>query len=143
MPASIAIDAIVAVKALVAEPSSDKARAVIAGNDLIVAPAHAYAEIAEIIHRKHMAGEIDEYQVGRALLRLPDILTFVALDGLIADAFLIARTLHCSVHQCLYLAVARKHRVALISADRRLLERIQGTGFAKTVFDLDSYRPQA
>lgn len=138
MPTSISIDASVAVKAIVDEPSSHKARSVIAANDLIILPAHAFAEIAEIIFRKHLAGLIDEDQVRVALTKLPEILVLVPLDSIMLEAFAIAKELRHSIYDCLYVAAARKHRVNLITADLNMLRKIRGTQFSTFVFSLDS-----
>jgi predicted nucleic acid-binding protein len=56
MPTTISIDASVAVKAIVEEAGSGADRAIIAAREPILAPAHAYAEIAEIVLRKSLVG---------------------------------------------------------------------------------------
>ena len=66
MPTTISIDASVAVKAIVEENNTDKARAIIVAYDLVLAPAHAYVEIAEIVYRKSVAGLIDLSQATTA-----------------------------------------------------------------------------
>ena len=91
MATSISIDASVAVKAIVEEQFSDNARSILATYDLILAPAHAYAEIAEVVFRKFSAGQIEERQVVLALERLPNILTLVPPDTIIVGAFNIAK----------------------------------------------------
>ncbi len=139
MPTTISIDASVAVKAIVEERNSDKARAIVAANDLILAPAHAYAEIAEIVLRKSLAGLVDARQATMALERLPEILTLVPLDSIILDAFGIARAIRHSVYDCLYIAAARKHGVKLVTADLHMLRKTAGTEFSSIVIGLESY----
>jgi predicted nucleic acid-binding protein len=138
MPTTISIDASVAVKTIVEEEHSDRARALVAANDMILAPAHAYAEIAEIIYRKTNAGDVEEKQALWVLAELPKILTLVPLDTIVADAFAIARSIRHSVYDCLYIAAAQRHGVKLVTADRRMLRKTHGTGYAPIVIDLES-----
>ena len=136
MPTSISIDASVAIKTIVEERFSDLARKLIAENDLILAPAHAYAEITEIIYRKHIAGDIDEKQALMAIERLPRILTLVPLDAIMADAFRIAKEIRHSVYDCLYVAAALKCGTTLVTADTKLVLKCRGTRLSETVREL-------
>ena len=133
MATSISIDASVAVKAIVEEQFSDSARSILATHDLVLAPAHAYAEIAEVIYRKFSAGLIEERQVVLALERLPKILTLIPLDTIIVDAFNIAKDIHHSVYDCLYVAAALKHGTELITADAKLVLKTRNTPYSALV----------
>lgn len=141
MPTSISIDASVVIKSLVEEESSGVARKLIATVDLIIVPAHAYAEIAEIIYRKRMSGLIEEAHAREALEELPRLLTLVPLDGIIGDAFSIAMDIRHSVYDCLYVAAARKHGISLVTADLKLLRKVEGTAYSSIVIPLESYYP--
>ena len=133
MATSISIDASVAVKAIVEEQLSENARGVLASHDLVLAPAHAYAEIAEVIYRKFSAGHIEERQVILALERLPKILTLIPLDSIIIDAFSIAKDIRHSVYDCLYVAAALKHGTELITADAKLVLKTRNTPYSALV----------
>ena len=136
MPTTISIDASVAIKAIIEEPHSGLARQIVSAYDLLLTPAHAYAEIAEVVLRKTQAGLIQQDQAAIALQRLPKILTMVALDTIMLDAFRIGLTLKHSVYDCLYIAAARLHGVKLITADKRLLAKTAQSEFAATVIDI-------
>ena len=136
MATSITIDASVAVKTIIEESFSGLARNVLAGFDLVLAPAHAYAEIAEVIYRKSSVGLIGERQANFALERLPQILTLVPLDAIIVDAFGIARELQHSVYDCLYVAAALKHQTKLITADLKLVTKPRSSRFSNVVLHL-------
>ena len=133
MATSISIDASIAVKAIVEEQFSDNARSILATYDLILAPAHAYAEIAEVVFRKFSAGQIEERQVVLALERLPSILTLVPLDTIIVDVFNIAKEIHHSVYDCLYVAAAMKHGTELVTTDVKLVLKTRNTPYSAFV----------
>lgn len=143
MPTTISIDASVAIKTLVEEVGSEQARAVIAAHDMIIAPAHAYAEISEILYRKSISGVIDRLQALKALKQLPIVFTLAPLDTIMAEAFDIACDLRHSVYDCLYVATALKFGTQLVTADLRLLRKTSGTRFSGIVISLESFSSSA
>ena len=143
MPTSISIDASVAVKTLVEEAGSEQARAVVAAYDMIIAPAHAYAEISEILYRKTVSGVLERLQAQKALKQLPIVFTLAPLDMIMAEAFEIACDLRHSVYDCLYVATAIKFATQLATADFRLLRKIVGTRYSGIVIGLESFSSPA
>ena len=143
MQTTISIDASVAIKLIVEEQGSSKARVIVESYDLIFVPAHAHAhaEVAEIVLRKLYAGLVDERQAVLVLEKLPEILRPVALDTILLDAFRITKTIRHSVYDCLYIATARKLNVALVTADLRMLRKTAGSEFSSIVFNLESFTP--
>ena len=141
MQTTISIDASVAIKLIVEERGSSKARVIVESYDLIFVPAHAHAEVAEIVLRKLYAGLVDERQAVLVLEKLPEILRPVALDTILLDAFRITKTIRHSVYDCLYIATARKLNVALVTADLRMLRKTAGSEFSSIVFNLESFTP--
>ena len=135
----ISIDASVAIKTIVEEENSGKARAIVAAFDLIIIPAHAYAEISEVIYRKSIGGLIDVGQARKALMRLPEVFTLAPLDTVMADAFDIAMEIRHSVYDCLYVATARRHGTKLVTADTRLLLKVAKTQYSSVVISLESF----
>ena len=143
MPTTISIDASVAIKTLVEEAGSDQARALVAAHDMIIAPAHAYAEISEILYRKTVSGVLDRLQAQKALKQLPIVYTLEPLDTVMAETFEIACELRHSVYDCLYVATAIKFATQLATADFRLLRKTIGTRYSGIVIGLESFSSSA
>jgi predicted nucleic acid-binding protein len=143
MPITISIDASVAIKTLVEENGSDRARAVVAAHDMIIVPAHAYAEISEILYRRTLSGVLDRLQAQKALQQLPIIYTLAPLDTVMAEAFEIACDLRHSVYDCLYVATAIRFATQLVTADLRLLRKTADTKYSAIVIDLESFSSSA
>ena len=135
----ISIDASVAIKTIIDEVNSSEARAIVAAFDLVIVPAHAYAEISEVIYRKAIGGLIEAEQARKSLMRLPEVFTLAPLDTVMADAFDIAMEIRHSVYDCLYVATARRHGTKLVTADARLLLKVANTQYAPVVIGLQSF----
>jgi predicted nucleic acid-binding protein len=54
-------------------------------------------------------------------------------------AMTIARVLDHPVYDCFYLALAQKEAAALVTADRRLVERVRATPWEGRVVALDAW----
>ena len=143
MPTTISIDASVAIKTLVEEVGSEQARAVVAAHDMIIASAHAYAEISEILYRKTVSGVLERLQAQEALKQLPIVFTLAPLDTIMAEAFDIACDLRHSIYDCLYVATAIKFATQLVTADLRLLRKTVGTKYSGIVIGLESFSSSA
>lgn len=141
MPTTISIDASVVVKTLVEETGSARARAVVAAHDMIIVPAHAYAEVSEVLYRKTVSGVLDRLQALQALKQLPIAYTLAPLDAVMAEAFEIAIDLRHSIYDCLYVATAVKFGVHLVTADLRLLRKTADSKYSGIVISLESFTP--
>ena len=116
------IDASVAAKWLAPEPDTPLAEALLA--DDLIAPDLLYAEVANILWKKQLRGEMDAAttQIGaRWLLQVP--LQVHDSAGLLADALALALQLQHPAYDCFYLALARRVDAPLVTADRRLHAR--------------------
>ena len=123
------VDASVLAKLFVAEDLSDQARQIISQTAEVWAPAHALAELAEILARKVALGEITLEQCEMALDVAVRLLRTAPLDGLVAPAVRIAHELNLSVYDCLYLALSEARGEQLVTWDKRLLRGVQGSRF--------------
>jgi predicted nucleic acid-binding protein len=136
--ATLTIDASALVKLIVQEPDSGVYRACIDPAARLIAPAHIYAEVGEVLSRKLQAGYIDEAQIHQALDELIGRLDLVELIGLLIPAIRLSLELTASVYDCLYIATARSAGNQLLTADRRLIARMSQTEHAGLLLSLDS-----
>jgi predicted nucleic acid-binding protein len=123
----VIIDASVALKWVVDEKGSEAAAA-LAGTSLS-APDLLLVECANALWAKTRRGELtpDEARERvRVLARSP--VRLVPLPDLVPAAAELAEELTHPVYDCLYLALAIRHRSPLITADRRFVEAVQGHG---------------
>jgi predicted nucleic acid-binding protein len=120
------IDASLAVKWVVAEEDSDRALVILRGVETLHAPAHWLAEAGTAlwakaaIHRLLSAAELQERLAFLASLPV----AAAPLPGLIGAAGALALDLHLTVYDTLYLALAERLDLPLVTADRKLHERV-------------------
>jgi predicted nucleic acid-binding protein len=115
----IVVDASVAVKWVVEERFSDRARRLakfeLHGPDLL------WIECANILWKKATKGDLTGRQASRALTELrgaPVIIS--AAEALLEKALAIATGLSYPVYDCIYLALAQERKMPLLTADERL-----------------------
>lgn len=114
------VDANVAVKWVLAEAGSDRARSLSAIP--LQAPGLLHVECANILWKKVRLGELSKDRALKdfvVLLRAPVALT--RTSELLDDALRLAIELRHPVYDCLYLALALRHDLPLVTADRRLV----------------------
>lgn len=118
------IDASVAAKWLAPEVESLLADELL--DDDLIAPDLLFAEVANILWKKQLRGEIDAMTLtlaARWLLQLP-IQVHDSASLLVEAAALAVRLKH-PAYDCFYLALAVRTDAALVTADRRFYERCQ------------------
>lgn len=116
------VDASVAAKWVAPEPESALADLLL-GHELLV-PDLFYAELANILWKKQMRGEMTPAAAAAAvrwMLELP--LAVHDSAGLMADALNWAARLRHPAYDGFYLALAARAGCALVTADSRLAER--------------------
>lgn len=125
----LVVDASVAIKWLVEEAGSDAADAL--RETHLVAPAMIRIEVANVLRtlaaRKSIAAAaaIDLF----ALFQTAPVVLVEHDDALERRALDLATTLDHPVYDCLYLALAERMGLRMVSADRRFLRAIAGTPF--------------
>lgn len=136
---TLIIDASVALKWFVEEEGSSPAAKVLAGSDLLLAPDLIVAEVANAAWRAVRLGvmlpEQQDYAASRLMLAFDEL---TPLGPLVRRAVAISRALDHPVYDCFYLALAEERDAHLMTADRRLLQRIAGTLWEALVIDLRS-----
>ncbi len=131
---TLVVDASVAVKWFVPESDSAFADRLIDADDDLIAPDMLLVEAANAFWKICRRGEMSADQSAAALADLADgVLSLVPSRHLVAAALGLAHRLAHPVHDCLYAALAEREGAGLVTADRRLHERLQGAGFASRV----------
>ena len=119
------VDASVATKWVAQEELTEQANALLAGIALC-APAHWQAEAVNALWARVHRGEWDAaIAAGRtsALMRAP--VESVALPGLMDRALERSIDLRITIYDSLYVALAEVRRIPLVTADRKLLAKMQ------------------
>jgi predicted nucleic acid-binding protein len=121
------VDASVCAKWLFDEEHSMKARRLLASGQEFRAPYLLPAEIGNIAWKKCLREEVaaDEAEEALATFRKAPI-SFASASGLARSALAIALELRHPFYDCLYLALARRHRTRVVTADKRLRNKLAG-----------------
>ena len=133
------VDASVAVKWVVPEPLSDQADRLLGSDEILMAPDLLMVEAANTLWKKTRRRELSAAEAGRALAVLAESgLVVHPAHPLLARALAMAQQLAHPVYDCVYLALAERERATLITADERLLGRLEGRRLRARVADLRS-----
>jgi predicted nucleic acid-binding protein len=120
------IDASVAAKWVSEEDHSAEAACALS-LDARYAPAHWLAEAANVLWAKVSRGDLtaaDAEERVAVLLRAPVVAA--PLEGLVPRAFAIGVARGVTIYDALYVALAEKHDIPMITADRKLIRRLSG-----------------
>lgn len=122
------IDASVVAAAFFNEEHAPAAKSLLVGRQAKHAPDLIWIELASVIWKRHRRGEIDEEEARQLLAdmqRLP--LQITPSADLVEPALALAMRTGRSVYDCVYLALAVKHRAAMHTCDERLVNALAGT----------------
>ena len=140
---SLVVDASVALKWFLSEePHASQAVAVVQDGATLIAPDFLIAEVCNAAWRSARLGRISQAQVDAIAANLPRFFdSLVSVSSLARRAVAIAGQLDHPVYDCLYLALAEAEQAELVTADMRLLSKVQATTWEQRVVDLTGYRP--
>jgi predicted nucleic acid-binding protein len=117
----LVIDASVAIKWYVEQPHSEAARRLAAGGDDLLAPEVLLAEAGSALWKYVRAEEMTIEQARTVLGKIPAHFdTLFTLSPLANEAFEIAVSIRHPIYDCFNLALARRERAPLVTADKRL-----------------------
>ena len=140
---SLVVDASVALKWFLSEePHASQAVAVVQDGATLIAPDFLIAEVCNAAWRSARLGRISQAQVDAIAANLPRFFdSLVSASSLARRAVAIAGQLDHPVYDCLYLALAEAEQAELVTADMRLLSKVQTTTWEQRVVDLTGYQP--
>lgn len=125
------VDASVAVKWVFDEAGDLEARAIIERRVALVAPELIVAEVSNAAWRRYVKGDIPLDQARLITLEVPRVFSeLFPLAPLRSRALSIAVELRHPVYDCFYVALAESEDATLVTADRRLVERLTGSRWA-------------
>jgi predicted nucleic acid-binding protein len=138
---SLVLDASFLVKLLVRESGSELAQAIFEAYEAAGAapfiPNHGQAEIVEVLRRKLAKVMIGREQFDDALTSLPAMAENVDIGPLMEDAARIAVTFAITVYDALYVALAARRKALMLTADRKLVERLRDTPYGPLMLGID------
>jgi predicted nucleic acid-binding protein len=122
------VDASVVIKWFIPEHLSTEARLWRKGRGALHAPSLLDAELANILWKKIVRGELTRSQGDRILARLPRLLITRHSDAtLLASAFDIACDTQRTVYDSLYVALAEQVGGRMVTADEKLFNALRPT----------------
>jgi predicted nucleic acid-binding protein len=131
----VVVDASVAIKWFIPEQLSAEARRLLAPEYELLAPDLLWAELGNVLWKKHRRRELDQRTTARLLgdfSRVP--IEFHAAKGWTEPALELAIRHGVTVYDGLYLALAAGNGCRVVTADRRLQESCRG-GVIRDVVD--------
>jgi predicted nucleic acid-binding protein len=140
---SLVVEASGALKWFLSEElHASQALAVVQGGATLIAPDFLIAEVCNAAWRSARLGRISQAQVDAIAANLPRFFdSLVSASSLARRAVAIAGQLDHPVYDCLYLALAEAEQAELVTADMRLLSKVQATTWEQRVVDLTGYQP--
>ena len=127
----LVVDASVAVKWFAREVLTDEARELLTLADELVAPDWLLIEAASTFWKKVKQSEMLEVHAQRHMEDLPLFFARLHPSGnLVRSALRLAVNLKHSVYDCLYLALAEREGLPLVTADAELAKSVRKAGAA-------------
>jgi predicted nucleic acid-binding protein len=134
---ALIVDASVAIKWFIDEPGSEVARRLWDDEPDLLAPDLIVPEVCNAAWRKVRLGQSDAAQAKEIAARLRHgVLELRPTAPLATRAMELALDLDHPVYDCFYLALAQAERASLVTADRRLENRLQGTSWRASIRSL-------
>ena len=132
------VDASVAVKWFIPEiHSNDARRLLVEGNELI-APELLLPEVANILWKKHRAGELEAVEAREILFELRRLpMRIVRMAPYTEDALALAIKHQRTVYDCIYIALAVHEGSRFVTADRKLSNALVDTEIVDSILYVD------
>ena len=141
---TLVVDAWVALKWFVIEENTPLAVALLAAGERAIAPTLIIAELCNAAWRLWRRGEMARAQVSVVAERAPSMFAALVSEiDLAKRASEISLNLEHPAYDCFYLALAERDDAMLVTADRRLVQRVRGTPWERRAIALDAWDGQA
>ncbi len=116
----LVIDASVAVKFVAREPGTDEANALVSSSEALIAPDWMLVEVIEALRKKVKANALIEADAKAGIDVLKQLFErFDPAAELLSEMQSLAFQLKHAAYDCLYLALAMREGVQMITADRK------------------------
>ena len=133
---ALVVDASVAVKWLIVEEDSPDAR-VLLDEEELHAPRLLVSEVANAVWRKVRLDQVDRGAAGQLVATMPDMpVRWHADETICADAVRLAIAHDRPVYDLMYLALAQRLGVRVVTADQRLVNALASTDHGDLVVPL-------
>jgi predicted nucleic acid-binding protein len=137
---TLIVDASVAFKWFVNEPDSATALGVRSSDRDLIAPELVVSEVCNSAWKSFRRGELTVAQCDIVATNVAAAFARLASHVQLAKrAMAIATDLSHPVYDCLYLSLAERERAVVVTADKRLAGKVQGTPYATLVRHLSMY----
>lgn len=126
----LVVDASVLIKLFIPENGSQEAIKALKQSRQLFAPDLVLAECGNVLWKCVRRGDLSEQNAGRILsdiMQMP--IRLLPTHDLIVQAFAIATQSDRTVYDCLYIAAAIHTKAVMLTADRRLVEAMAGSGY--------------
>jgi predicted nucleic acid-binding protein len=135
---TVVVDASVAVKWFLPEEGSEQAESLLGGKFRLIAPDLLWTEVANVLWKIARRGSMtaDEAQ---QMLRDASAMPIEIAESLplLPEALRIATAADRSVYDSLYVALAAREKASMVTADRKLVNALADTEWARRVVPID------
>lgn len=134
MPAEAVLDASVAAKVFVPEEGAARAEAFVMSDTPLIAPDFVLVELANVATKRLRQGLITRQMAERMVIAARSLFNeLVPAAGLIGRAFELAANHGLSTYDATYVALAEQRGCALVTADLRLIAKVEQANLAVVV----------
>ncbi|WP_191969963.1 type II toxin-antitoxin system VapC family toxin [Methylobacterium planeticum] len=137
------VDASVMAKWFYPEAYSEQARTLLGQDRLLAAPAHASAELGQVLARRVRENLLPLAEMEDALTGLARSVVMIPLADLHRDAARFALDTGASFYDALYVAAAGQWNATLVTADLRLIRSCAASPWARNVVALSDWDKQS
>jgi predicted nucleic acid-binding protein len=134
---TVIVDASVVVKAFLPEDGSDLAYRLLESGRPLHAPDLIRAEFGNALSRRHRLGQLEEaemYAMAEDFAQLG--IRTLPTEDVLHSAMTIAASYDRTVYDSLYLALAVRHDIPLVTADQKFVNAMRATPFQRHVVTL-------
>jgi predicted nucleic acid-binding protein len=134
MPAEAVLDASVAAKVFIPEEGAERAEAFVLSGARLIAPDFVLVELANVATKRLRQGVIPRQTAERMVVAATSLFDeLLPAGGLIGRAFELAADHGLSTYDATYVALAEQRRCILVTADLRLIAKIEQASLAVAV----------
>lgn len=138
---SFVVDANVAIKWFIPEVLSNHAENILSSEQDLIAPDFLLIEVSNVLWKKVLRNEIQSKEAHYILQQLRSgFLDLIPIDRLVERGLEIGVALSHPVYDCLYLALAEKENVKVITADEKFITCCKGTEWEHLISFIGNYR---